>query len=261
MPKATAVWLLENTALTFQQIANFCQLHILEVEAFANAEPGTIPMGLDPITSGQLLPEEIEASSNDPARPLTLRALVVDRMPAKKTARYTPLARRQDKPSAICWLLKNYPDLPDSRIVRLVGTTKNTIAALRDKSHWNFQNIKPQSPILLDMCTQAELDVALRPVTAPKVKTAKKKPKKIKVVAPVKEKAVVPKEKKAVAPKKKVVAQKKKAVAQKKKVAPPKKTDALPKKKVAAKKKVASAPKKVVATKKKAAPAKKKKDS
>jgi len=248
MPKATAVWLLENTALTFQQIANFCQLHILEVEAFANAEPGTIPMGLDPITSGQLLPEEIEASSSDPARPLTLRALVVDRMPAKKTARYTPLARRQDKPSAICWLLKNYPDLPDSRIVRLVGTTKNTIAALRDKSHWNFQNIKPQSPILLDMCTQAELDVALRPVTAPKVKAVKKKPKKVKALAPVKEKAVVPKEKKAVAPKKK-------AVVQKKKVAPPKTTEALPKKKVA------SAPKKAVATKKKAAPAKKKKDS
>lgn len=175
MPKATAVWLLENTALTFKQIADFCQMHILEVETLANEESSSI-MGFDPISSGQLTWEEIDLSSKDPERALTLEVLSIS--PIKAHAKYTPLARRQDKPNAIAWILKNYPQVPDSKTVRLIGTTKASIENIRNKSHWNYANIKPQSPVLLGLCTQAELDkilIALEKKASRQERTADRK--------------------------------------------------------------------------------------
>jgi len=160
MPKATAVWLLENTALTFEQISKFCGMYILEVEALANDENNTIT-GLDPIATRQLTAEEIERCTQDPYAFLQLSVLHVDRFAKKTGAKYTPLSRRQDKPNAISWILKNHPHMSESQIVRLIGTTKSTIQAIRDKTHWNIQNIKPQSPILLGLCSQEELDAVV----------------------------------------------------------------------------------------------------
>ena len=179
MPKATAIWLLDNTALTFQQIADFCHLHVLEVDALANADPMTITMGMDPISSGQLTMEEIEASAADPSRPLKLKESPIQKT-SKKSSRYTPISRRSDKPSAILFLLKNYPDLSDLKIIRLIGTTKATIDGLRHKTHWNILNIKPTSPVILGMCTQEELDKALSAPLAKEKTEAKPKRTKTK---------------------------------------------------------------------------------
>jgi hypothetical protein len=198
MPKATAVWLLDNTALTFRQIADFCELHILEVETLANQEAGVIAVGLDPLMNGQLTKEEIELSTKDPNRPLVLTVIISEK--AKKTgARYTPIARRQDRPNAITWIVKHYPDITDGQIMRLVGTTKNTIGAIRDRSHWNMQNIKPQSPVLLGICTQANLDTLQAQATKPKPKKKKAVTKKpaSKKVEKVKSEAKDPAEKAA----------------------------------------------------------------
>jgi hypothetical protein len=156
MPKATAAWLLDNTALTFQQIADFCQLHFLEVETLANQEVPTI-IGLDPIINGQLTQEEIDRCTNDKTARLQLQKNLSDGLSNKK-GKYTPIARRQDKPNAIAWLVKHYPTMRDGYIVKLIGTTKNTIEAIRTKTHWNIQNIKPQSPVLLELCSQENLD-------------------------------------------------------------------------------------------------------
>ncbi len=156
MPKATAVWLLDNTALTFQQIADFCGLHVLEIETLANQEVPTI-IGLDPLNNGQLTQEEIDRCSKDStARLMLQKDLSISQ--GKKSGKYTPIARRQDKPNAISWLLKHYPNLRDAHIVKLIGTTKPTIDAIKQKTHWNIQNIKPQSPVLLGICSQADLD-------------------------------------------------------------------------------------------------------
>jgi uncharacterized protein len=162
MPKATAVWLVENTSLAFEQIAAFCGLHELEVQAIADGEVAVGMVGLDPIANGQLTKAEIDRCEKDPA--LRLKMLIVDLpLPAarSKGPRYTPITKRGDKPDAIAWVLKHHPELPDSQIVRLIGTTKPTIASVRDKSHWNATNIKPRSPVLLGLCTQRELDEAL----------------------------------------------------------------------------------------------------
>tara|TARA_B000000565_G_scaffold255881_1_gene238654 strand:+ start:29754 stop:30266 length:513 start_codon:yes stop_codon:yes gene_type:complete len=156
MPKATAVWLLDNTALTFQQIADFCHLHYLEVETLANQEVTTI-IGLDPIINGQLTQEEIDRCTSDKDARLQLQKNLSVGLSNKKS-KYTPIARRQDKPNAIAWLIKHYPTMRDGYIVKLIGTTKNTIEAIRTKTHWNIQNIKPQSPVLLDLCSQGSLD-------------------------------------------------------------------------------------------------------
>lgn len=162
MPKATAIWLVENTSLTFEQIADFCGLHILEVQAIADDENAAGAHGLDPISNHQLSKEDIERCSLDPQARLKLIETPHDILRKKsKGARYTPLARRQEKPDAIAWLLKNYPELTTSQITSLVGTTKTTIEAVRDRSHWNAQNIKPKSPISLGLCTQEDLDTAL----------------------------------------------------------------------------------------------------
>jgi len=162
MPKATAVWLVENTALSFEQIAAFCGLHHLEVQAIADGEVAVGMVGLDPIANGQLTKAEIERCEKNPD--LRLKLLVPD-LPApvarSKGPRYTPITKRGDKPDAIAWVIKHHPELSDAQISRLIGTTKPTIAAVRDRSHWNAANIKPRSPVMLGLCTQRELEEGL----------------------------------------------------------------------------------------------------
>jgi uncharacterized protein len=162
MPKATAVWLIENTSLSFQQIAKFCGLHMLELQNLADSEATHGMVGFDPIASGQLTLEEIHRCEHDSALALQISVAVsADSVLGKKRARYTPLAKRQERPDAIAWLVKYYPELNDNQISRLVGTTKPTIDAVRNKSHWNAQNIKPRNPAHLGFCTQAELDAVV----------------------------------------------------------------------------------------------------
>lgn len=164
MPKATAVWLVENTSLTFDQIASFCGLHGLEVKGIADGDVAQGIKGLDPVTSGQLTREEIEKAERDPAHELRLAEpkVVVPETPAKKGPRYTPVSRRQDRPNAVLWLLRNHAELKDSQIMRLVGTTKPTIAQIRDRTHWNAPNLTPQDPVTLGLCTQIDLDNEVR---------------------------------------------------------------------------------------------------
>ncbi|HYB56608.1 MAG TPA: cell cycle transcriptional regulator TrcR [Alphaproteobacteria bacterium] len=162
MPKATAVWLVENTTLTFRQIAEFCGLHELEVQAIADGEVAGGMQGLDPVASGQLAKEEIAKGQADSNYRLQLAKPSIPLPEARtKGARYTPVAKRSDRPDAIAWLLKNHPELADAQITKLVGTTKNTIQAVRDRSHWNTPNIRPQSPVLLGLCSNDELEKAV----------------------------------------------------------------------------------------------------
>lgn len=159
MPKATAVWLVENTTLTFEQVGQFCGMHPLEVQGIADGEVATGIMGQDPITAGQLTREDIEAGEKDPKHKLTLASSSAAFLQKKsKGARYTPVARRQDKPEAVAWLLKHHPYLPDSKIVKLIGTTKKTIESIKNRTHWNTNNIKPKDPVLLGLCMQMHLD-------------------------------------------------------------------------------------------------------
>ena len=162
MPKATAIWLIENTTLTFGQIAEFCGLHPLEVQGIADGDVSKGIIGIDPVTSGQITKEEITRCETNPKLYLTLSAnaqkLMKEQARQKKSAKYTPVARRQDKPDAVAWIIKNCPELNDSQIMKLIGTTKTTINAVRDKSHWNSPNIRPRDPVLLGLCTQTELD-------------------------------------------------------------------------------------------------------
>ncbi len=160
MPKATAIWLVENTSLTFDQIAEFCKLHPLEVKGIADGEVGAGIRGLDPITSGQLTREEIEKGEKDSSHQLKLAVSKV-RLPEVKRhrgPRYTPLSRRQDRPNAILWLVRNHPELKDAQIMRLAGTTKNTITAIRDRTHWNSAALTPMDPVTLGLCSQIDLD-------------------------------------------------------------------------------------------------------
>ena len=162
MPKATAVWLVENTSLTFDQIGEFCGLHPLEVQAIADGEVAVQMQGLDPIANGQLTLEEIERCQKDPSARLKLAAEAVPVPVVKhRGPRYTPIAKRQDKPDAIAWLLKSHPELSDGQISKLIGTTKPTIHAVRDRTHWNSPNIKPRHPVALGLCTLEELDAAV----------------------------------------------------------------------------------------------------
>jgi hypothetical protein len=160
MPKATAIWLVENTSLTFDQIAEFCKLHPLEVKGIADGEVGAGIRGHDPITSGQLTREEIEKGEKKPEYQLKLAVSKV-RLPEVKRhrgPRYTPLSRRQDRPNAILWLVRNHPELKDAQIMRLAGTTKTTIAAIRDRTHWNSAALAPMDPVTLGLCSQIDLD-------------------------------------------------------------------------------------------------------
>ncbi len=162
MRKATAVWLVENTSLTFLQIANFCGLHELEVSGIADGEVANGIRGMDPVTSNQLTSDEIKRCELDPNSKLELIINPATIGETKRRGpRYTPLSKRQDKPAAIAWLVKFYPDLMDSQIIKLVGTTKPTIKAVRERSHWNITNIVPTDPVLLGLCKQLELDSAI----------------------------------------------------------------------------------------------------
>lgn len=164
MPKATAVWLIDNTALSFQQIADFCGLHPLEVKGIADGDVAAGVRGADPISNGQLTRDEIKRGEDDETYKLTaVEHEHADKLTTrKKGPRYTPLSRRQDRPDAIAWMVKNHPEVPDSQIAKLIGTTKTTIQAVRDRSHWNSQNIKPVDPVALGLCAQSELDAIVQ---------------------------------------------------------------------------------------------------
>ncbi len=164
MPKATAVWLVENTSLTFEQVAEYCGLHVLEVKGIADGDVAQGIRGMDPVNSGQLTREEIKRCEDDADYRLKTAVSKVD-IPVfktKKGPRYTPLSRRQDRPNAILWLIKSHPELKDSQVMRLVGTTKPTIAAIRDRSHWNSPSLVAQDPVTLSLCSQIELDAEVR---------------------------------------------------------------------------------------------------
>ena len=171
MPKATAVWLVENTSLSFEQIGDFCKLHTLEVKGIADGEVAQGIKGLDPVVSGQLTREEITKGEADPNHHLQLLTpkVEVPEPKAKKGPRYTPVSKRQDRPNAILWLVRNHQELKDAQIMRLVGTTKTTIASVRDRTHWNASTLTPMDPVTLGLCSQIELDFEVQ-------RAAKEKP-------------------------------------------------------------------------------------
>lgn len=160
MPKATAVWLVENTGLTFDQIADLCKLHPLEVTGIADGEVATGMKGMDPVQAGQLSRDEIARGEKDPGYRLKLLEPKVRLPEVKRTKgpRYTPVSKRQDRPNAILWLLRNHPELKDAQIMRLVGTTKSTILSIRERTHWNAASLQPMDPVTLGICSQMDLD-------------------------------------------------------------------------------------------------------
>lgn len=160
MPHATATWLVDNTSLSFTQIADFCGLHILEVQAMADDLAGSKYTGRDPIHSGELTQEEIERGQADPSYALKMQRAPVE-VTRTKGPRYTPVSKRQDKPDGIAWILRNHPEISDAQISKLIGTTRNTITAIRERSHWNIQNIQPKDPVTLGLCSQRELDAVV----------------------------------------------------------------------------------------------------
>ncbi len=176
MPKATAVWLIDNTGLTFDQIADFCGLHPLEVKGIADGEVGAGIRGLDPIGQGMVTRAEIERCQKDPKLRLKIaRSVAADiKPPKRREPRYTPLSKRQDRPDAIAWLLRHHPELADQQICKLLGTTKNTVEAVRERTHWKSQEIRPRDPVLLGLCQQIELDDAVARAKADAEKAASK---------------------------------------------------------------------------------------
>lgn len=165
MPKATAVWLVDNTSLTFDQIAHFCSLHHLEVKAIADGDLGQGIKGLNPLLTGQLTQEQIDEAQLDSSVRLEISSTSAAEIqeerkndPSKKAKRYTPVSVRQNRPSAILWLVRNHPELKDAQIIRLVRTTKGTISSIRDRTHWNISQLQPLDPVSLGICTQSELD-------------------------------------------------------------------------------------------------------
>lgn len=171
MPKATAVWLVDNTALSFEQIADFCGLHPLEVKGIADGEVAQGIKGLDPVANGQVTREAIEASQADPGKRLVLAQPSHPLpKPRSKGPRYTPVSRRQDRPDAIAWLLRNHPELTDAQLSKLIGTTKPTILSVRERTHWNATNIKPVDPVTLGLCSQIDLDEAVQSAAARRTK-------------------------------------------------------------------------------------------
>ena len=162
MPKATAVWLVENTNITFKQIADFCNLHELEIKGIADGDVAKGIKAYNPILAGQLTREEIEASSNDNNRPLKLTKKTLDiRSNEKKKSKYVPLSKRQDRPNAILWLVKNFPQLSNGQIGKLIGSTANSIALIRNRSYWNFSNLTAKDPVASNLCSQLDLQQAV----------------------------------------------------------------------------------------------------
>jgi hypothetical protein len=172
MPKATAVWLVDNTSLTFDQIADFCALHPLEVKGIADGEVARDIRGADPIANGQLNREELDSAEKNPKYRMKAQKSRHQELlkPVKKGPRYTPVSRRQDRPDAIAWFLRNHPEVPDSQVARLLGTTKAPIDQVRYRQHWNSANIKPVDPVTLGLSTQLELDAVVRKAADKKAK-------------------------------------------------------------------------------------------
>jgi hypothetical protein len=158
MPKATAVWLIDKTALTFEQIAEFCGMHPLEVQAIADGEVAQGINGYDPVANSQVTQEEIARCEKDPSSRLKMMAVTSHAPKKQKGARYTPVAKRNDRPDGIAFLLRNYPQLSEAQVIKLLGTTKDTIQKVRDRQHWNSPNIKPRDPVILGLCTQTDLN-------------------------------------------------------------------------------------------------------
>ena len=181
MPLATAVWLVENTTLTFKQIANFCNLHEVEVQGIADGEVAKGIKPYDPIMSGQLTREEIELSSKDEYRSLQIKALDVEiEGEDKKIKKYVPLSKRQDKPDSALWLLKQHSQLKDSQIAKLVGITKNSVTSIRNKNYWNYNNLNPKDPVAMNLLTQKDLSLALEKAER-RIKREKKEKEKAKL--------------------------------------------------------------------------------
>jgi uncharacterized protein len=169
MAKATAVWLVDNTTLSFKQIADFCDLHELEVQGIADGDVATGVKGFDPISNNQLTQEEIDAGEKSPLHKLKLKYYAAAAGEEKRRGpRYTPLSKRQDRPASILWLVKFHPELSDAQVSKLVGTTKPTIEAIRERTHWNISNIQPIDPVALGLCKQSELDLAVNKAAAKK---------------------------------------------------------------------------------------------
>jgi len=180
MPMATAVWLVENTTLTFKQIATFCNLHEVEVQGIADGEVAKGIIAYNPIISGQLSKEEIELSSKDENRPLQIKNMDVEISSSdKKIKKYVPLSKRQDKPDSALWLIKNHPQLKDSQIARLVGITKNSVSSIRNKSYWNFNNLNAKDPVAMSLFSQKDLVEAIEKAER-RIKREKREKEKLK---------------------------------------------------------------------------------
>ena len=182
MPTATAVWLVENTKISFKQIAAFCDLHELEVKGIADGDVAKGIKAYSPILAGQLTREEIEASSKDINRPLILNKKVLDIKSEKKSNKYVPLSKREDRPQAALWLTRNYPQLSDGQIVKLVGSTKKTVELIRNKRYWNSSSLSPKDPVVSSLCSQADIKNAADKAdrkTARKKKEIERKNKKL----------------------------------------------------------------------------------
>ena len=184
MPKATAVWLVENTKISFKQIADFCNLHELEVKGIADGDVAKGIKAYNPILAGQLTRDEIEKASADVNKPLILnkKELNISSNPKKKTQKYIPLSKRQDRPDAVIWLIKNFPQLGDNQIAKLIGSTKNTVSLIRNKNYWNISNLSPKDPVVSNLCSQIDIKNAADKADqkiARKKKEIEKKNKKI----------------------------------------------------------------------------------
>jgi hypothetical protein len=184
MPKATAVWLVDNTSLTFDQIAEFVGMHPLEVKGIADEDVAKGIKGIDPVSNGQLSREQIEEAEKNPEIRLQLAPskYKLPQVKAKKTPRYTPVSKRQDKPDAIYWLIRNHPELTDADVIKLIGTTKATISKIRERGHWNSQNIKAVDPVTLGLCSQIELDFVVNRAANRKPRQPRKKPETLKPI-------------------------------------------------------------------------------
>jgi len=180
MPKATAVWLVENTKISFKQIAAFCDLHELEVKGIADGDVAKGIKAYNPILAGQLTREEIESASNDVNKPLILNKKILDIKSEKKSNKYVPLSKRQDRPQAALWLIKNYPQLSDGQIVKLVGSTKNTVGLIRNKRYWNYSNLSAKDPVVSNLCNQIDIKNSIDKADRKAARQKKLKEKEIK---------------------------------------------------------------------------------
>ena len=184
MPKATAVWLVENTTLTFKQIANFCNLHELEIKGIADGDVAKGIKAYNPILAGQLTREEVDLSSKDHNRPLILNKKKEDVVVSKgrKKVKYTPISKRKDRPDSVLWLLKNFPQLSDGQVAKLVGSTKGTVALIRNRTFWNFSNLTARDPVILGLCTQVNFEKAIGKANRKKEREKKLKEKQAKAL-------------------------------------------------------------------------------